>query len=441
MPVRISLFCELNLPRPWTDESERDLFQHALEQIELADEIGFHAVWAVEHHFLEEYAHCSSPEVLLAAASQRTRRIRLGHGIVQMPPQINHPVRVAERIAALDLVSNGRVEFGTGEASSDAELGGFNIDPGRKRAMWEEAVGIAVRCMADTPFTGVAGEFVQMPPRNVVPKPLQKPHPPLWVACSRRDTMRLAAETGMGALTFAWIDPEDACAWVDEYYGILEARCVPIGRTVNPNVACVTMLMCADQGSVALANGVEGANFFGYGLAHYYLFGRHKPGRTDVWDEYQTRGAEMGFSPKAALETRDPQLSAKAAGDDGGGLQGSMGTPDQIREYLRRFESAGVDEVIFIAQGGRTTHDEVMASLELFGRMVLPEFVERDEAASAEKAARLAPVIARALERRADDALPYDADYEFGSMAKSWTDGKPADEFMDLYRMGRPDDS
>jgi alkanesulfonate monooxygenase SsuD/methylene tetrahydromethanopterin reductase-like flavin-dependent oxidoreductase (luciferase family) len=440
--VRVSLFCELNLPRPWTDDAERELFQHALEQIELADRLGFHAVWAVEHHFLEEYAHSSAPEILLAAASQRTTRIRLGHGIVQMPPAINHPVRVAERVAALDLVSNGRVEFGTGESSSDAELGGFGIDPGKKRAMWEEAVGVAVRCMSDTPFTGVAGEFVQVPPRNVVPKPVQKPHPPLWVACSRRDTMRLAAERGMGALTFAWMDPEDAQAWVDEYYRILDERCVPIGRAVNANVACVTMLMCAPRGSDALARGIEGANFFGFGLAHYYLFGSHKPGRTSVWDEYRELGAQMGYDPQAALSTRDAELSAKATSEDGeGGLQGSMGTPEQVRQYLRRFESAGVDEIIFIAQGGQTTHEDVMGSLEMFGTEVLPEFLEREEDAAARKAKRLASTIERALERRVDDAPALDPDYEFGSMAKSWTDGKPADEFMDLYRMGKPDPS
>jgi alkanesulfonate monooxygenase SsuD/methylene tetrahydromethanopterin reductase-like flavin-dependent oxidoreductase (luciferase family) len=191
--MKFGVFYEHQLPRPWDDGSEQRLIQDALDEIELADSLGIDYVWEVEHHFLEEYSHSSAPEVFLAAASQRTQRIRLGHGIVQTPPAFNHPARIAERISMLDLVSNGRVDFGTGESSSEAELGGFMVEPEHKRAMWEEGLRVAVRCMSETPFTGHAGEFVTMPPRNVVPKPVQRPHPPLWVACSRRDTIHLAA--------------------------------------------------------------------------------------------------------------------------------------------------------------------------------------------------------------------------------------------------------
>src|SRR5205807_3162372 len=123
--MRFGLFYEHQLPRPWATGSEEQLLWNALEQIELADRVGFDHVWEVEHHFLEEYSHSSAPEVFLAAASQRTSQIRLGHGIVQLPFNFNHTARIAERVATLDLVSDGRVEFGTGEASSEAELGGF----------------------------------------------------------------------------------------------------------------------------------------------------------------------------------------------------------------------------------------------------------------------------------------------------------------------------
>ncbi len=208
--MKFGIFYEHQLPRPWTDDSEYQLLQDALEQIEFADKLGFQHVWEVEHHFLEEYSHSSAPEVFLAAASQRTKNIRLGHGIVQSPPPFNHPARIAERISTLDLVSSGRVDFGTGESSSEAELGGFVIDPEKKREMWEEGLRVAVRCMTEAPFTGFSGDYVTMPPRNVVPKPRQKPHPPLWVACSRRDTIHLAAQKGIGALAFAFVDPEEA---------------------------------------------------------------------------------------------------------------------------------------------------------------------------------------------------------------------------------------
>src|SRR3989441_12897698 len=157
--MKFGIFYEHQLPRPWQEGSELKLFQDALTQVELADRLGIDAAWEVEHHFLEEYSHSSAPEVFLAAASQRTKQIRLGHGIVLMPPGYNHPARVAERIAALDLVSNGRVEFGTGESSSEMELGGFGVDRGEKKAMWEETVGETTNMMVMDPYPGFHGKY------------------------------------------------------------------------------------------------------------------------------------------------------------------------------------------------------------------------------------------------------------------------------------------
>src|SRR5438105_13174817 len=174
--MQFGIFYEHQLPRPWTDGAEQRLFQEALEQVELADRLGLDYAWEVEHHFLEEYSHSSAPEVFLGAASQRTQRIRLGHGIVQLPLAFNHTARVAERIATLDLVSDGRVDFGTGEASSEAELGGFGVDRATKREQWAEALDAATRMLVETPFAGYDGKYLKMPPRNLVPKPLQKPH-------------------------------------------------------------------------------------------------------------------------------------------------------------------------------------------------------------------------------------------------------------------------
>src|SRR5438128_321970 len=171
--MKFGIFYEHQLPRPWEPGSELQLFQDALDQVELADGLGIDYAWEVEHHFLEEYSHSSAPEVFLAACSQRTRRIRLGHGIVLMPPAYNHPARVAERIATLDLVSEGRVEWGTGESSSRIELEGFALDPREKRAMWLEAVRETAKMLVSHPYPGFTGEYFTMPPRNVVPKPVQ----------------------------------------------------------------------------------------------------------------------------------------------------------------------------------------------------------------------------------------------------------------------------
>ena len=171
--MRFGIFYEHQIPRPWGVDGERRLLQDALEQIEIADHVGIDYVWEVEHHFLEEYAHSSASGVFLGAASQRTERIRLGFGILPLPPGYMHPARVAETAATLDLVSGGRVELGTGETSSGVELEGFGVDRDSKRAQWEEMLPVVARMMVEEPFAGVDGRFLSMPPRNVVPKPLQ----------------------------------------------------------------------------------------------------------------------------------------------------------------------------------------------------------------------------------------------------------------------------
>ncbi len=422
--MKFGIFYEHQIGRPWDDTTEHTLIQNALEQVELADKLGVQYVWEVEHHFLEEYSHSSAPEVFLAACSQRTKNMRLGHGIVLTAPQFNHPARTAERISMLDLVSNGRVDFGSGESSSEAELGGFGVDPLRKREAWLEGLETALRCMVEAPFTGVDGEFVKMPPRNVVPKPIQKPHPPLWVACSRRDTILLAAEKGIGALTFAFIDPEEARTWVADYEKTLTEKCVPVGYAVNPQVACVSPMMMHDDEGEAIRRGVEGANFFGYSLGHFYVFGKHAPGVTDVWAEYIERRAAQGFDPEAiAQAVKDERLGAKVAGGDTTGLRGCIGTPAQVREFLLRYEEAGVDQVIFVMQAGRNQHEHIMESIEMFGTQVLPEFVERDAAAVAAKAKRMEPIIEAAMARKAAVATAHDiGDYTFPAIPRQWAE-------------------
>src|SRR3954462_14350411 len=309
--MRFGIFYEHQLPRPWGDDGERRLIADALEQVELADRVGFDFVWEVEHHFLEEYSHSSASDVFLAACSQRAPRIRRGFGILPLPPGYQHPARVAETVATLDLVSGGRVEFGTGETSSGGELEGFGVARETKREAWDEALDVVTRMMVEEPFAGWDGRFGRMPPRNVVPKPKQKPHPPLWVACSRRWSIRLAAEKGIGALSFSFVEPEEAKAWVDEYYEIIASeRCVPGGFALNPNVAVVGPMMCAPDEAQAIERGIDGAHFFGYSLAHYYVFGDHRPGVTNIYEEFLANRDPRGFA-RSTRTPPDPPLRGK----------------------------------------------------------------------------------------------------------------------------------
>lgn len=394
--MKFGIFYEHQLPRPWTGGLELKLFQDALSQVELADKLGIDFAWEVEHHFLEEYSHSSAPEVFLAAASQRTKNIRLGHGIKLMPPGYNPPARIAEEIATLDLVSNGRVEFGTGESASRAELEGFNINPAERRAMWLETTEQVANMLAMDPYPGYEGKYFSMPVRNIVPKPVQKPHPPMWVACSNRDTIHLAAQLGIGALTFAFVDPAEAKKWVDDYYTTFKNECVPIGHTVNANIAMVTSFSCHPDAEEAYRRGFDGFKFFQFGLGHHYVFGAHKPGRTDVWKQYVAVKDALG----------EKELDFLGGGTDG------IGTPAQLAAHLRRFQDAGVDQTVFIQQGGKNQHEHICESLELFASDVMPEFKEKEEARMAQKADELAPYVEKAFKRKeymkelSDDEIP-----------------------------------
>jgi alkanesulfonate monooxygenase SsuD/methylene tetrahydromethanopterin reductase-like flavin-dependent oxidoreductase (luciferase family) len=241
--------------------------------------------------------------------------------------------------------------------------------------MWEEAVRETARMMALSPYPGYEGKYFSMPARNVVPKPVQRPHPPLWVACSNRDTIRLAARLGIGALTFAFIDAEDAKYWVDEYYETFAKECHPIGQAVNPNLALVTGFMCHEDSKRAVAQGLEGFKFFSFALAHYYINGTHVPGQLSVWDEFKK-------SPPW------PEIPV-----------GGIGNPDEVRTNLEKLEAAGVDQVIFIQQGGNNRHQDICSSLELFATRVLPDFKVRHDAGARAKQERIAPTVERAMSR------------------------------------------
>ena len=398
--MRFGIFYEHQQPRPWEDGATERLLNDSLDQIELADRVGFDYVWEVEHHFLEEYSHSSAPEVFLAAASQRTKRIRLGHGIVQLPPAFNHPARIVERAATLDLISGGRVDLGTGEASSQAELGGFGVVRDQKREQWEEAIDAISRMFVEEPFAGIDGDYIAMPPRNVMPKPKQRPHPPLWVACSRRETILMAAEKGLGALSFSFIEPEQAKEWVDEYYSIIESdRCVPAGFAVNPNFAVVLPMMCHEDEATAIERGIDGAHFFGYSLAHYYVFGEHQPGRTNIWEQFLKDRSEKGFAREIVTPDQGP-LGIKLLEEGLGSLRGGIGTPDQLAELCQRFQRAGVDQIIFAIQAGNNKHEHVCEALELFAEKVMPKFAQRADGVDAAKRKRLASACKRAVARR-----------------------------------------
>jgi alkanesulfonate monooxygenase SsuD/methylene tetrahydromethanopterin reductase-like flavin-dependent oxidoreductase (luciferase family) len=396
--MKFGLFYEHQLPKPrdgeqWDEDAEHQLLKNALDQLELADSVGFEYVFEVEHHFLEEYSHSSAPEVFLAAASQRTKKMRLGHGIALMPPRYNHPARIAERIATLDLISDGRVEFGTGESASEMEMGGFGIRREEKKQMWEEATRECVKMLSETPYPGTEGAHFGMPARNVVPKPLQKPHPPLWVASSRRETTMVAARLGMGSLGFAFETPDEMEERVNDYYDLVREECTPIGKAVNPALAILSVLSCFDTDEEAIAKGAEGAQFFAYSLGYYYnpfTGGNHPPGNMNIYKQFIEKPEEERWGPlgdgfrgfggfQGAAKKDEPEDEVTRALWRAAQRGGAIGTPEFIRDTLRKYEAAHLDMMIFVAQCGARKHEDIMDSIYRTGTKVLPEFNERHE--------------------------------------------------------------
>ena len=268
--------------------------------------------------------------------------------------------------------------------------------------MWAETLDAVTRMFAEQPFAGYDGEFVTMPPRYVLPRPLQKPHPPLWVACSRRETIHLAARSGIGALSFSFVEPEDAAHWVAEYYDLIASEeCVPRGFAVNPNVAVVLPMMLHPDEETAIDRGIDGAHFFGYSLGPL-LRRRRAPGRRQptCGSSFGTDRAEHGFAREIVHASAQP-LAVRLLQAGMGSLRGAIGTPAQVTDLIARYEAAGVDQVMFVMQAGRNRHEHICESIELFAREVLPRFADGREHKELAKADRLAGAVDKALARRA----------------------------------------
>ena len=386
--MRFGVFYELQLPKPWAKDDEHKLFKDALEQVALADRLGFDYAWEVEHHFLDEYSHSSAPEVFLAAAAAKTERIRIAHGIRQVIPNYNHPARTAEGLATLDLISDGRVDFGIGEGATRLELGAFGIPAKRKRALALEAAEQICNMMVLTPYPGFEGEGFSMPCRNVLPKPLQQPHPPLWMACTNRDTIKVAAQNGVGALAFAFLDPDEARNRSKIYYDIIKSEeCVPLGWSVNANLAMVSAFSMHEDRAEAIRRGQDNFEFFRYSqqklVAEDFV-----PGYSDMWGEFlEKRGDASDRLIQAAL----------ARGEyDGAGI----GTPQDMQRHLANMQEAGVDQVVFLQQAGRNSHANICESLELFADTVMPQFTRDVAEREARKQEELAPYIEAAMARK-----------------------------------------
>ena len=363
--MKFGIFFELSVPRPFGNGVEAEVYHNALEQIRVADQVGFDTVWAVEHHFLEEYSHCSSPELFLTAAAMQTTRIRVGHGAVVCVPQMNHPIRVAERAAVLDILSNGRLELGTARSSTWTELGGFEVDPDTTKKTWDEFVRVIPKMWKEDRFSH-DGVCFSMPERAVLPKPVQDPHPPLWVTVTSPGTELDAADRGLGALGVATAGFSEQERRLKEYRRRIQL-CDPVGECVNDQVATLNFLYCDEDIEEASRLGNLLIGQFGLSNSHL-LFTR---------EAYPTKayGLLANISPGGGRRRTPAETDPGRTANLPEGM--AIGDPDRIAHVIREWESLGVDQVNFMLNALECIpQQKVLNSLRLFGEHVIPKFQE-----------------------------------------------------------------
>ncbi len=362
--MKFALFYEIPVARPWTRESEQAAYQNTLEQAVLGDRMGFHAFWTVEHHFLEEFSHCSNPEVLYGNIAARTSKMRLGYGVRLLPKPYNHPVRSAESAAVLDLLSDGRVEFGTGRSATRLEIEGCGIDPHQTREMWREALDMIVGCWTNDEFE-FEGKYWSMPKRRVLPKPLQDPHPPIWGATTSLEGHRNVGRLGIGLCSFSvGTPPESLKERVDEYRkGIAECE-QPVGKFLNDKAATFTMVHCADSNEQAFAEAAESMVWY------------PKKGAENIASlaDYM-KGVDLGNYAYAGdmAKGRDAgtlgMLNFDYIRDAGAAM---VGDPKRCIEIGERYAASGCDVLFCLVNPYNIPHEQVMHSIELLGKHVIP---------------------------------------------------------------------
>ncbi|MCM0605640.1 MAG: LLM class flavin-dependent oxidoreductase [Xanthomonadaceae bacterium] len=355
--MRFSLFFEMQISNP-TRATEYQLFHDCVAQAVLADEVGFDGIWAVEHHGLREYAHCSAPEIFLSFVAARTKRISIGHGVTLLPGRYNHPIRVAERIATLDILSQGRVMWGTGKSGTATEMGAFELNPTELESQWREALEMIPKMWTNEVFTW-NGKHYQIPPTQIVPKPFQNPHPPIFAACSRPELAVGAGELGLGVLNVAVYKDNELAEKVTNYKKAIE-RAKPVSDVIMNRYCCNPASLVLKDDRKAAQYGLRGSQFFLRSMMNYYMTDRRPIGPLKAPRELPSDQQVEGFMK--IRNTAESQLSVV------------IGDPSCARETIQRFVDAGVDELILVMQTGTQPHELIMESIRTMAEEVIPHF-------------------------------------------------------------------
>jgi alkanesulfonate monooxygenase SsuD/methylene tetrahydromethanopterin reductase-like flavin-dependent oxidoreductase (luciferase family) len=364
--MELGLLYEIEAPQPWAGDhpwgqrtSERQAYREAIQQIVLADEKGFETVWCVEHHFREGRSHMPCNEVVLGALSQITKNIKLGFGVTLMPHEFIHPARVAEKVATVDLLSGGRVEWGLGRSTPMEQIA-FGVDVPRSKEKMCAAARTVVG-MWEQEYYEEHSEFLDFPKRMVTPKPYQYPHPPVWMAASSADSARMAGENGLGLLCFSILQPLSKLKPLVDLYREAQTRANPLTRVHTNKVGIYTLVHCAESRSKFEQNRLWDSMWWWY---------------TTV-AQFSIRWELSHLSPEEQSRAF-PLLEKQARGEFEIGHFDEqdmviVGTPEECLQKFLKYEEAGVDQVLCYTKFGYLPHEAVMKSIELLGDYVIPE--------------------------------------------------------------------
>ena len=387
--MQFGLLYECQRPFQGTEIDWNALYKETLEQCELADQVGFDNLWFVEHHFLTGFSGSPSQDAMFGALSRITKQIRIGYGVCILP--YHHPVRVAERVALLDQLTDGRIEVGTGRSNA-YEQTGLGVDPRQTRDLWNESINMLPKIWTSDEYE-YEGENWSVPKRRVLPKPYQQPHPRLYLACTSEDSFRLAAQKGIGVLSSASYAVEVLKEKVQIYRDALK-DCEPVGEFITEFWGNNVHGFCDDDDDYAKELAAESMKTF-FGPDKPYIAGRigayeelleawggvpeHLSADFSRWlrqsdEEHQQLAEEVGLSLDAgpgAARAAIAQLDGKTLSDRGVIIAGN---PESCINTCQMYEDIGVDQVMLIMQTETIPHEKVMASIEKFGKEVIPHF-------------------------------------------------------------------
>ncbi|MFB6807170.1 LLM class flavin-dependent oxidoreductase [Streptomyces sp. NPDC056387] len=370
--MKFSVIFEAQLADP-TVEREHQVIHDSVEQAVLAERMGFDRIWAVEHHSLKWYAHMSAPEVFLTWVAARTHTIRIGHGVVCMPFNFNHPVRVAERAGMLDLLSGGRLDLGAGRGGTEQETSLCGVDRECTTREVEEALRIIGKAWQEEELE-YHGELIDIAPHPILPRPRQTPHPPLFLACSRAETLVRAAELGVGALVMGFAGPASIAGMRAVYDGALASRDGArfVSTAVNDHFSVLCPTIVLDDPDEARRIGVRGQRFFAQSIGHWY-------GGAGVPDEAVVAGADEAAQMHRAAEQvvarlHEQDIPVRPASTATFRADHAYGSADDAIAYVQRLKDAGADEVMCLIQMGTVPQEACLETLRQWGEKVIPHF-------------------------------------------------------------------